>query len=73
MFLKLFTSDMAVDLLIESVSFAYTVKKDWKALHFTMRILKKGNGNTRSLAYTLLVRPILEYGAACWDPYRKGR
>jgi hypothetical protein len=24
------------------------------------------------LAYTSLVRPILEYGAACWDPYRKG-
>ena len=20
-----------------------------------------------------LVRPILEYGAACWDPYRKGQ
>jgi hypothetical protein len=46
----------------------YTVKKAWKALHFTMRILEKGNGNTKSLAYTSLVRPILEYGAACWDP-----
>jgi hypothetical protein len=51
----------------------YTVKKAWKALHFTMRILKKGNSNTKNLAYTLLVRPILEYGAACWDPYRKGQ
>jgi len=20
-----------------------------------------------------LVRPILEYGAACWDPYREGQ
>jgi hypothetical protein len=38
-----------------------------------MRILKKGNSNTKSLAYTSLVRPILEYGAACWDPYRKGQ
>jgi hypothetical protein len=37
------------------------------------RILKKGNSNTKSLAYTSLVRPILEYGAACWDPYRKGQ
>jgi hypothetical protein len=37
-----------------------------------MRILKKGNSNSKSLAYTSLVRPILEYGAACWDPYRKG-
>ena len=36
-----------------------------------MRILKKGNSNTRSLAYMSLVRPILEYGAACWDPYRE--
>jgi hypothetical protein len=51
----------------------YTVKKAWKALHFIMRILKKGNSSTKSLAYTTLVRPILEYGAACWDPYREGQ
>jgi len=51
----------------------YKVKKAWKALHFTMRILKRGNSNTKSLAYMSLVRPILEYGAACWDPYRKGQ
>jgi hypothetical protein len=38
-----------------------------------MRILKKGKSNTKSLAYTSLVRPVLEYGAACWDPYRKGQ
>jgi hypothetical protein len=49
------------------------MKKAWKALHFTMRILKKGNSNTKSLAYTSLVRQILEYGAACWDPYREGQ
>ena len=51
----------------------YTMKKAWKALHFTMRILKKGNSNTKSLAYMSLIRPILEYGAACWDPYREGQ
>jgi len=51
----------------------YTVKKAWKALLFTMRILQKGNSNTKSLADMSLVRPILEYGAACWDPYRKGQ
>jgi hypothetical protein len=51
----------------------YMVKKAWKALHFTMRILKKGNSNTKSLAYMSLVHPILEYGAACWDPYREGQ
>ena len=33
-----------------------------------MRIVKKGNKNTKRLAYTSLVRPIIEYGAACWDP-----
>jgi len=38
-----------------------------------MRILKKGNSNTKNLAYMSLVRPILEYGAACWDPYREGQ
>jgi len=37
-----------------------------------MRIIKKGNSNTKSLAYMSLVRPIPEYGAACWDPYREG-
>jgi hypothetical protein len=30
----------------------YTGKKAWKALHFTMHILKKANSNTKSLAYT---------------------
>ena len=51
----------------------YTVKKAWKALHFIMRILRKGNSNTKRLAYMSLVRPILEYGAACSDPYREGQ
>jgi len=51
----------------------YTVKKAWKALHSIMRILKRGNSSTKSLASTTLVCPILEYGAACWDPYRKGK
>jgi len=47
-----------------------TVQEAWKALHFVMRVLKKGNRNTKSLAYRSLVRPILEYGPACWDPCR---
>jgi len=33
-----------------------------------MRILKKGNNNTKGLAKSL-VRFILQYGAAYWDPY----
>jgi len=49
----------------------YTVQKAWGALHFVMRIVKKGNKNTKSLAYTSLARPILEYRVACWDPYRE--
>jgi hypothetical protein len=32
---------------------------------------EKGNKNMKSLAYMSLVRPIFEYGAACWDPYRE--
>jgi len=36
-----------------------------------MRNVKKGNKNTKSLVYTSLVRPILEYGTASWDPYRE--
>jgi len=48
-----------------------TVQKAWRALRFVMRIVKKGNKNMKSLAYTSLVRPILEYEAACWDPYRE--
>jgi hypothetical protein len=51
----------------------YALRKAWKALHFIMRILKRGNNNTKHLAYTALVRPILEYGAVCWDPYREGQ
>ena len=51
----------------------YTVNKAWKALHFIMRILKMGNNSIKSLAYTILLRPLLEYGAACWEPYRKGQ
>ena len=51
----------------------YMVKKAWKALNFTMRILRKENSNTESLAYVSLVHPILEYGASCWDPYTEGQ
>jgi len=47
----------------------YTLRRAWKALHFITPILKRGNNNTKPLAYTALVRLILEYGAVCWDPY----
>jgi len=51
----------------------YTAQKAWKALHFVLHVLKKGNRNTKCLAYTLLLHPILEYGSACWDPCREGQ
>jgi len=51
----------------------YTAQKAWKALHFDMHVLKKGNRNTKSLAYTSLIRPICEYGSVCWDPCREGQ
>jgi len=52
----------------------YTAQKAWKALlHFVMCVLKTGNRNTKHLAYTSLVHPILEYGSACWDPCREGQ
>jgi len=34
----------------------YTVQKAWRALHFAMLIVKKGNKNTKSLANTTSVR-----------------
>jgi len=38
-----------------------------------MRVLKKGNRNTKRLAYASLVRLVLECGSACWDPCREGQ
>ena len=33
----------------------YKAKKTWKALHFTMRILKQGNSNTKSISYCTVI------------------
>ena len=49
------------------------MKKVSKAIYFIMHILKKGHSSTKRLAYTKLVRPIPEYGAECWNPYREGQ
>ena len=38
-----------------------------------MHVLKKGNRNTKTLAYMSLVCPILEHGSACWDPCTEGQ
>ena len=34
---------------------------------------QKGKYYTKRLAYTSLVRLILEYGPVCWNPYREGQ
>jgi hypothetical protein len=47
----------------------HILQKAWKALCFLMHILKNGNKNMKSLAYTSLVCLILEYGAAHWNLY----
>ena len=46
----------------------YPVQKDWEALHFVMRVHKKKG--KKCIVYTSLLRPILEYWSACWDPYK---
>jgi len=51
----------------------YIAQNACKALYFVMRVLKKENRKAKSLAYTSLVRSILEYGAACWYPCREGQ
>ncbi|KAJ4451749.1 hypothetical protein ANN_03220, partial [Periplaneta americana] len=47
-----------------------TAGKAWRALHFVMRVVRKGSDKSKEIAYKSLVRPAMEYGAACWDPYR---
>ncbi|KAJ4438060.1 hypothetical protein ANN_13999 [Periplaneta americana] len=50
-----------------------TTRIAWKALHFSMRILKKSNRKSKELAYKTLVRPIMEYGAVGCYPYRQNQ
>jgi hypothetical protein len=49
----------------------HTVQKTWRALYFVMCVIKQGNNNAKNIAYKSLVRPVLEYGAVCWGPYRE--
>ena len=45
----------------------------WKAFHFLTVFSEKEIGIQKNLAYTPLVRPVLEYGSTCWDPCREGQ
>jgi len=49
----------------------YAAKTAWKALRFVMRVLKKGNKNTKRSAYTSLVRTLLECRSAYWNSCRE--
>jgi len=47
--------------------------KSLEGTSFCNVVLKKGNRNTKSLSYTSLVRPILEYGVAYWNACTEGQ
>ena len=52
----------------------YTVRNAWKALHFMMRVQKKGNNNTKRLAYTAVVRQTDTWvWSGVLGPYREGQ
>jgi len=53
-------------------SYQLHTTKRMEGTSFLRRIFKKGHSMKR-LAYTTLARPILEYGAVCWDPHREGQ
>ena len=40
-----------------------------RTLNFVKRNLYKCNGDTKCMAYTSLVRPVLEYASSVWDPH----
>ena len=61
----LLSNDLTWNLHINNI-----VCKANKNLHFVMRNLKFASRNTKSLAYKTLIRPILEYSSAVWDPYQ---
>jgi len=47
--------------------------KSLESIFFLIRVLKKGNRNTKLLSYKSLVIPIPEYRAVCWNTCRGGR
>jgi hypothetical protein len=44
------------------------VSKGKRSLNFVMRNLKGASTKVRGKAYTVMVRPLLEYASSAWDP-----
>jgi hypothetical protein len=54
------------------MKYFFGLKLAWGGMEeFAVTATSIGEGDGPLLAYTTLVRPILEYWAACWDPYRE--
>jgi len=60
----LFDSKMSFSPHINSIT-----SKATRMLNFVKRNLYRCSRDTKCMAYTSLVRPLLEYGSAVWDPY----
>ena len=45
------------------------ISKATRMLNFVNHNVYRCSAETKSLAYTSIVRPLLEYGSAVWDPY----
>jgi len=55
--------------MIFSSHISNIISKATRTLNFMKRNLYKCSPETKSTAYTSLIRPLLVYGAAVWDPY----
>ena len=60
------TRDLRWNRNVENIAY-----KANKSLDFLLRNLRINSSNLESLAYKTLVRPLLEYSLAAWDPYTK--
>ena len=60
------TSDLRWNRHVENIAY-----KANQSLGFLRRNLRINSPNLKSLAYKTLVRPLLEYSSAAWDPYTK--